>query len=66
MMRSVYSEKDEAPEYWFNTKTGLVEVGKQSAAVYRLGPFPSREQAEQALGLMKRRAEQWREENDRD
>lgn len=65
-MRSVYSEKDESPEYWFNTKTNLVEVGKQSSAIYRLGPFATREEAEHALELMKRRSEEWREENERD
>jgi hypothetical protein len=65
-MRSVYSEKDESPEYWFNTKTGSVEVGKQSAAIYRLGPFGTRDEAEKALELMKRRSQEWQEENDRD
>lgn len=65
-MRSTYSEKDESPEYWFNTKTGLVEVGKQSAAVYRLGPFTSRADAEKALEILRLRAQKWQEENDRD
>jgi hypothetical protein len=65
-MRSTYSEKDELPEYWFNTKTGSVEVGKQSAAIYRLGPFGSRVEAENALDLLKKRSKEWQEENDRD
>lgn len=65
-MRSVYSEKDESPEYWFNTKTGSVEVGKQSAAIYRLGPFSTRAEAEKALETLKKRSQEWQEENDRD
>lgn len=65
-MRSTYSEKDESPEFWFNTKTGLVEIGKQSAAIYRLGPFATRAEAEKALELLKRRSQEWQEENDRD
>lgn len=65
-MRSSYSEQDEVPEYWFNTKTGLVEVGKQSAAVFRLGPFATRLEAEGALALLKKRSQEWREENESD
>ena len=65
-MRSVYSEKDGSPEYWFNTKTGSVEVGKQSAAIYRLGPFSTRAEAEKALETLKKRSQEWQEENDRD
>lgn len=65
-MRSSYSEQDEVPEYWFNTKTGLVEVGKQSAAVFRLGPFTTRLEAEGALALLKKRSQEWREENESD
>lgn len=65
-MRSSYSEQDEVPEFWFNTKTGLVEVGKQSAAIYRLGPFATRIEAEGALQLLKERSKAWREETDSD
>lgn len=65
-MRSSYSEQDEVPEFWFNTKTGLVEVGKQSAAIYRLGPFATRIEAEGALQLLRERSKVWREETDSD
>jgi hypothetical protein len=63
-MRSSYSEKDETPEFWFNIKTGLVEVGKQSAAIFRFGPFHSRQEAENALELQRERSKAWREENE--
>lgn len=65
-MRSSYSEQDEVPEFWYNTKTGLVEVGKQSAAVYRLGPFSTRIEAERALQLLRERSKAWQEETDSD
>jgi|DEB19_MinimDraft_2_1074335.scaffolds.fasta_scaffold349392_1 hypothetical protein len=66
-MRSAYSEQDEVPEYWFNTKTGLVEVGKQSAAIFRYGPFSTRAEAEKALETQKERSRAWeQEENAKD
>lgn len=48
------TEKD---EYWFNTVTGEVEQGKQSLALNRLGPFESREEAANALHILKERSE---------
>jgi hypothetical protein len=64
--QSSYSEQDENPEFWFNIKTNQVEVGKQSPAAFRMGPYNSREAAEQALATAARRAAQWREEENRD
>lgn len=60
--QSSYSEHDEHPEFWFNTKTGEVEVGFQSAASYRIGPFASREEAQRALEIVRERAERIRAE----
>lgn len=48
-------------EWWFNTKTGLVEFGKLSAAPYRIGPFESESEAKQAPILIAERARKWRE-----
>lgn len=64
--RSSYSEHQEKPEFWFNTKTGKVEVGFQSAASYRIGPFASREEAERALAIIAEKAAQLRKEDDED
>jgi hypothetical protein len=50
-------------EYWFNLKTKQVEVGKQSAAIYRVGPFATRQEAEQAEKLLAERAAAWRKED---
>jgi hypothetical protein len=50
-------------EYWFNTKTMSVEVGKQDLAIYRVGPFSSRAEAEQALQIIKERSKAWSEQD---
>lgn len=57
---------DNETEYWFNTKTNLVEVGKQSIAVYRIGPFKTRTDAEHALALLAAKSKAWREEQERE
>lgn len=58
--------QDESVQYWFNTHTGQVEVGKQSIALYRLGPFASREEAERAPQIIADRAAAWRAEEERE
>jgi hypothetical protein len=63
-MQSAYSEKEENPEFWFNLKTMSVEVGKKSAAAYRVGPFLTRQEAEQALKTLGERSAAWSEEED--
>ena len=58
---------DEPKEYWFNTNTNQVEVGKQVAAIYRIGPFFDYETAKRALQILQERAQAWRaEEENRD
>jgi hypothetical protein len=63
-MSSVYSEKDEKPEFWFNLKTLKVEVGRKSAAPYRVGPFATEAEAKAALSTLKARSQEWSEEED--
>ncbi|WP_296631918.1 SPOR domain-containing protein [Rhodoluna sp.] len=65
-MRSSYSEQEEKPEFWFNLQTNQVEVGKQSAASHRMGPYGTREEAEHALAKAAERAAKWREDEARD
>ena len=43
-------------EYWFNTKTGMVETGPQSLSLDRLGPFERFEDASRALEIIAERA----------
>lgn len=50
-------------DYWFNTKTGLVEQGKLAAAPYRVGPFATREEAARALEILTQRAKNWANED---
>jgi hypothetical protein len=56
---------NEPKEYWFNTNTNEVEVGKQVAAIYRIGPFSDYESAARALEILQERAKAWREEEER-
>ena len=56
--------EDPELQYWFNTKTGQVEQGKQSAAPYRMGPFATAEQAAGAIDLAKQRAAEWAAEEE--
>lgn len=50
-----------AGQYWFNTATGQVEEGRVSDWRVVLGPYPTREAAEQALGTARRRSADWDE-----
>jgi hypothetical protein len=60
------ADKDE-PKYWYNLKTGKVEHGLLSAALYRVGPFETAAEAARAPEVIKARAEAWRkEEGERD
>ncbi len=50
-------------EYWFNTKTLQVEIGKQSLSLERIGPFDSLEEARRAPEIIAERAKQIRDED---
>ncbi|MEN9955563.1 MAG: hypothetical protein RL723_416 [Actinomycetota bacterium] len=56
--------QEQQAEYWFNTHTGQVEVGKQSLALYRLGPFSTRQEAERAPEVIAQRAAAWHAEEE--
>ena len=58
--------QDESVQYWFNSQTGQVEVGPQSLALHRLGPFKTREEAEKAPDIIAARAAAWRAEEERE
>jgi hypothetical protein len=53
-------------EYWFNTKTNQVEIGKQSLSLERLGPFETFEEAKHALEIIALRAKALRDEDAED
>ncbi|MFN4846251.1 MAG: SPOR domain-containing protein [Rhodoluna sp.] len=52
-----------AKQFWFNTKTGLVEEGRKTLALYRIGPFESKEQAQRAYEIIQKRNEKLDQEN---
>ena len=64
--RSKQISEEHKTEYWFNTKTMSVEVGKQALALYRIGPFETREDAENAFEILKSRSRTWSEEDEQD
>lgn len=54
------SQRDD--QFWFNTKTLQVEQGLKTAAVYRIGPFETRQEAERALEIVSQRATEWNQD----
>lgn len=52
----------EPEKYWFNTKTGEVEKGRQAMAMDRVGPFDTEAEAVQALEKLQQRSEAWEAE----
>lgn len=57
---------DPAETYWYNTRTGEVEEGPQSLSIDRIGPFPTRAEAERAPEVVAERAKKWAEEDEAD
>lgn len=52
-------------EFWFNVKTRTVEEGHQSDSSDLMGPYGTREAAEQALTKARENTERWdREDKD--
>ncbi len=46
-------------EYWYNTRTGEVETGKQSNSLDLAGPFATPEEAAKAPEKIKANSEKW-------
>ena len=51
------------PEFWFNTRTGAVEEGRQSDWSEVMGPYPTREAAARALDTARSRSAAWDRED---
>lgn len=55
-----------ARDFWFNVRTGAVETDVDRSRMEDLmGPYPSREAAEQALATARARTEDWDAEDRR-
>lgn len=52
-------------QYWFNTQTRQVEVGRHSDWSHLMGPYPTREDAQRALEKAVRRTQDWDQEDER-
>ncbi|NLT55904.1 MAG: methionine aminopeptidase [Actinomycetales bacterium] len=53
-------------QFWFNVRTGEVEeLDRKSQSKDVLGPYPTREAAEQALRLARERTRSWDEDDRR-
>ncbi len=63
MTQHEISDPGAAPEFWYNDRTGEVEDGPQSLAVYRIGPFATREEAARAPEIVQERAQAIRDED---
>jgi hypothetical protein len=51
-------------QYWYNTKTGEVEESRdRSSWSNRMGPYPTRDAARNALDSARRRNEEWEDED---
>ncbi|WP_129360940.1 MULTISPECIES: SPOR domain-containing protein [Micrococcaceae] len=55
----------EDQQFWFNTYTHTVEQGAQSDYRQLLGPYSSREEAQNALNIAQERNEKWDEDDAR-
>lgn len=61
MSHKSYEPGPQDPEYWYNLKTGEIEEGQQSRITSLWGPFPTREEAENAMETAKHRNTDWEE-----
>ena len=46
-------------KFYYNTSTGQVEEGRRSSWTHLMGPYPTREAAEQALEIARARTQEW-------
>ncbi|GIG55552.1 SPOR domain-containing protein [Demequina activiva] len=53
----------EQVEYFFNTRTRMVEKGRQSSWEHLMGPYGSAEEAARALEKAQERTEAWDEDD---
>lgn len=49
-------------QWWYNHKTGQVEQGRKSLGMHRDGPFATKEDAERAPEIARRRSQDWEDE----
>ena len=57
------SDEHDTVEYYFNTRTRMVEKGRQSSWEHLMGPYPSEAEAARALETAQERTESWDEDD---
>ncbi|KFI68654.1 hypothetical protein [Bifidobacterium magnum] len=50
-------------EWYYNTATGKVELGPKSPMANRLGPYKTKEEAENALKIAEERNKAWEDQD---
>lgn len=55
---------EEAPRFWYNSRTGQVEEGMLSPSVDRVGPFVTADEARHAPEKLADNARRWQEEDE--
>ena len=56
----------EDEQYWYDTSTGEVHRGRSGSWSHRMGPYPTREAAQEALETARRRSDAWDQEERRE
>jgi hypothetical protein len=51
--------EDTREQFWYNMRTGAVEVGLESPSIDRVGPFATREAAAHALEKLRANSAKW-------
>ena len=59
------SDTDDKVEYYFNTRTQMVEKGRQSSWEHLMGPYDTAEEATKALETARKRSQAW-DDDDRE
>ncbi|WP_296667472.1 SPOR domain-containing protein [Demequina sp.] len=57
------TQSDPPVEYYYNTRTRMVEKGRQSSWEHLMGPYPTPEEAAGALEIAQARNEAWEDED---
>jgi hypothetical protein len=58
------NDDDQPVEYYFNTRTRMVEKGRVSSWEHLMGPYPTAEEAAGALEIAKARNDTWDDDDD--
>lgn len=57
---------EQQPQFWYNSRTGAVETGKQSLGSELIGPFATEAEAARAPEKLQENARKWAEEEARE